>query len=64
MDIKIPFYLKFYGNDSLYPVKKINSIGDLSLDASFSKSKDIQMISDGNINYVDIQGIKFGKVKN
>jgi len=58
---KIPFYLKFYNNDSLYPLKKINSVDMNSVNVSFSKTKGIDLISDGSIDYTNIQGIKFGK---
>ncbi len=58
---KIPFYLKFYNNDSLYPLKGINSVGTTSFDVSFSKTKGVNLISDGSIDYTNIQGIKFGK---
>ena len=56
-----PFYLKFYNNDSLYPLKKINSVDMNSVNVSFSKTKGIDLISDGSIDYTNIQGIKFGK---
>lgn len=55
----IPFYLKFYNNDSFYPLYTINSVGDTSFDVSFPKTEQKVAISDGNINYVDIQGIEF-----
>tara|TARA_Y100001970_G_C14139815_1_gene806436 strand:- start:144 stop:1307 length:1164 start_codon:yes stop_codon:yes gene_type:complete len=61
MDTKIPFYLKFYNNESLYPLKRINSVGETSFDVSFSKSNNTTAVSDGSIDYTNIQGIKFGK---
>ena len=63
MNTKVPFYLKFYSNESYYPLQKINFVGDENVDISFPNSKEKTIISDGNINYLDIQGIKFGKDK-
>ena len=64
MDGNIPFYLKFYNNDSFYPLYTINSVNDASFDVSFPKTKQKVAVSDGNINYADIQGIEFrGKDK-
>ena len=59
MNLLQAFYLKFYNNDSFYPLYTINSVGDTSFDVSFPKTEQKVAISDGNINYLNIQGIEF-----
>ena len=61
MNGNIPFYLKFYNNDSFYPLYTINSVGDNSFDVSFPKTEQKVAISDGNISYANIQSIEFRK---